>query len=106
MANVSRSHPSSAELRAWASGRADALTAHIHDCDRCQGDLETLTDLQAGLRDALQSVTMPDPGMVPRIEARLERRRRDVETWSVVADLFGLGWRTLDALRPPDSRDG
>lgn len=105
MANVRGGHPSSAELRTWAAGGADALTTHIQDCDHCQAELETLTDLEAGFRNALQSITMPDPGMMPRIEERLERRRRDVETWAVVADLFGLGWHTLDALRPPDIRD-
>lgn len=99
-------HPSRKQLRAWSDGAHDRLSSHIERCDRCVVLLEEMTLLDPGIRQVLVRVTQPRPGFTERIETAVEERRKSAETWSVVGDLFSLGWRTFDALVEEEGEDG
>ena len=92
------SHPSRDELQRWLRGEELDVMGHVQDCDRCLTDLEELSRLDDVLVHTFARVTGPSPGFAGRVVATIERRKRQGDTWSVVTDLFSLGWRTIDAV--------
>ena len=95
-------HPGPRRLRSWADGRRDGLTPHIDACLTCQERLDEMTRLSPGLRSVLDRVTRPSGGFSERMDLRLEERRREAETWGVVADLFSLPWQVFGAMVDDD----
>ena len=91
-------HPSRDELRGWLHGDDLPAMDHVEDCDQCLTDLEELSRLDEVLVRTFASVARPSPGFLDRVVAAVDRRRREAETWAAVADLFSLGWRTIDTV--------
>ena len=98
-------HPSRKRLTTWADGELEHLTAHIEHCDRCNATLDELTRLDPSLKRGLARVTQPRPGFADRLDVAVRERRRNTEAWSVIGDLFSLGWRTFDALAQQEDSD-
>lgn len=102
MAKLMNEHPSRDELRTWLRGEDLAAMDHVEDCDDCLGTLEDLSSLDPALMRTFLLITLPTPGFVDRVVAAVESRRQDGETWSVVSDLFSLGWHTIDTVWSDD----
>lgn len=99
---VVKRHPHRRSLQRWAAGKRDDLTRHVSSCERCLTELDELTGLDHQARDLLARVVTPEAGFADRVELAVEKRARNVETWSVAADLFSLGWRVFDAIAEDD----
>lgn len=92
-------HPDDAALQAWlVTGRPTRVERHLDACGRCLGRVEELSALDPELRTELDSVTAPPGDMAARTGRRVQGRLAAQEALSVVAELFALPWRTLDAL--------
>ena len=91
-------HPSREDLAAWLRGDELERFEHVEGCADCLDTLEELSHLDEMLVATFATITSPRPGFADRVVAAIVRRQREAEAWSVVADLFSLGWRTVDTV--------
>lgn len=96
-------HPADETLVTWLeSGRPSRVERHLEGCTACLERVDRLSDLDAGLRTELASVTAPPVDLAPRTTDRVQRRLGAQEALSALVELFTLPWRTLDALVDDD----
>lgn len=92
-------HPTDEALAAWlATGRPARVERHLDACDGCLARVDALSEIDAGVRSELVTVTAPPADLGPRTAVGVRGRLAAQEALSVVVELFTLPWRTLDAL--------
>lgn len=97
------SHPDDATLQAWLEEDAGAeLDDHVEHCEICAGRLEDLERSMNPVTTALEEATRPPDDLRARLDARFAKIALERETMQVVADLFGLGFRTARHLIEPE----
>ncbi len=96
-------HPSRRVLIRWLeTGGPGRVDRHIGDCDHCQDQLDTLSQLDDSTIEVLVAATEPPPDLKERVSDGVDSRLRDEAAAGAFADLFAIGWDLLRCVIDPD----
>lgn len=92
-------HPSARRLRHWLDhGEPQDVDQHVVDCSRCANRLEELATPLPELTTALSQTLQPPDDLVQRLGVRMTRSMRNREDLSILLELMGVPWHTVQAL--------
>lgn len=95
-------HPSQRRLQRWLqTGDSRLVENHIDLCERCQSVLDALSALDERVVAGLESATSPPLDLGERTTGGVEERLRNEATAGTFLDLFGIGWKTVQAALDP-----
>ena len=101
-------HPSVRKLQQWIDGDDGAIDRHVAACGHCADRLEPLlgeSESDAPIRSALlQLLVVPDE-LPDRLRATIDRRLSDQRDLTLIAEFFGLPFRTARVMTSTDQGD-
>ena len=99
-------HPSVRRLRHWLDhGEPHDVDRHVVDCSRCATRLEELATPLPDITTALSQSLQPPDDLVHRLGVRMTQSMRNREDMTMLLELMGVPWHTVQTLMSEQEDD-